>query len=270
MIKIYGLTFNGKHSFQDFGLVMFSKDRPLLPEPKIITEDAPGIDGELDYSSVNPDGETKYKDRPLEIEFTLKEPDPRYLRIKAREIAAWLACGEKQLVFDDEPDKFWLARVANRLDLENQIVSLKRFTIQFKCRPFAYWGQTTDNLILDSDILLDSDIRLDEEYSFSITGVTTVEVNNVGTRDTKPVIEVTGQFTTLAITVNGKTMTYNEALSSGTLRVDCEHMQVAIGSTNKTNAVNDFIKIPVGINEVQIGGTGLNCTVSFIFRPQFY
>ena len=55
MIILYGLTFNGRHS-SEFGLVMFSRNRPILPEPKLVAEDIPGMDGEYDFSV--DDGET--------------------------------------------------------------------------------------------------------------------------------------------------------------------------------------------------------------------
>ena len=59
---------------------MFSKNRPILPEPKIVSEDIPGMDGEYDYSNVNPDGEIKYKPRMIDIDFTLKERDPTKIK----------------------------------------------------------------------------------------------------------------------------------------------------------------------------------------------
>lgn len=273
---MYGLIFNGKHSYSDMGLILLSKDRPILPEAKEVVEDLPGMDGEHDYSKVNSDNELKFKPRTHEITFyfdrnKINWRDPRVIRQAARKVAAWLGYGEAILVFDDEKDKQELAKVSNKLNLENQIESGRPFTVNFKCRPFPRQGTSTENIILDSDVLLDSDLRLDDEYQFAVTDATTVEVNNFGTHSVKPVIEVTGTFTTLQITVDGKTLNYTEAISNKTITLDCALLQVKEGVTNKNNVMTgSFLTLPVGINSVLISGTGLNCTVTFKFRPLYY
>lgn len=248
---MYGLTFNGKHSFTDFGLITYSKNRPILAEPKIIIEDIQGIDGEYDFSDVNPDNRTKYKSKVHEIEFTVKESNLVSLREKAHQIAEWLACGEKQLVYDDEPTVFYLGKVINKLDLENQIRTVKRFTVQFRCKPYAYLiDQSTTNK--------------------TITGNTTITVNNAGTY-VKPLIKVNGSCDNITFAVNGKTFFYNSpVIPSQVLDIDCEKMEVLKGSFNITqNSTGDFLELINGTNTIQVTGTNLNCTVSVIFRPRF-
>lgn len=231
----YGLTFNGKHSFSDFGLIMFSKNRPILPEPKIITEELAGTDGEYDYSSSNPDDEIKYKPRPYDIEFTLKESDPRWLRIKANRIAAWLACGEQQLIFDDEPDKYYLAKVVNKLDLENQILSVKRFTVQFRCRPFKF------GLYLEGSDIWDT-FNFEEDVAqytkFDVTGSSTVTIINVG-RKVSPTINTNSNMT---IEMDGNSYELNPG----------------------DNKFYD-LKLKTGDNQIAITGTG---HIEILFRKE--
>lgn len=231
----YGLTFNGKHSFRDFGLIMFSKNRPVLPEPKIVAEDMPCMDGEYDFSAANPDGEVKYKPRVLEIDFVLKEPDPRWLRVKSNRIAAWLACGEQQLIFDDEPDKYYLAMVANKLDLDNQIVTIKRFTAQFRCRPFKFGvslvgEEAWDTFNFEEDVLQDTE--------FDVVDSLTVTIINVG-RSVVPVINTDAN---MSITVSGNI--YN-----------------LVPGDNKFYD----LKFVNGENQISITGTG---HIKFIFRKE--
>jgi predicted phage tail component-like protein len=232
---LYGLTFNGKHSYKDFGLIMYSKNRPLLPEPKITTEDMPGMDGEYDYSAVNPDKEIKYKPREIEIEFTLKEPNLRLLRIKANKIAAWLACGEQKLIFDDEEDKYYLAKVANKLDLENQIVSIKRFTVQFRCRPFKF-GLYYEGADIWDAFNFEEDVS--QVTEFDVTGSKIVTIINVG-RKVMPTINANAN---MSITIGSST--YN--LISG------------------DNVFYD-LKFINGNNQITINGTG---HIKFIFRKE--
>jgi predicted phage tail component-like protein len=275
-MHLFGLTFNGKHSFNDMGLILLSKDRPILPEPKEVTEDIPGADGEYDYSQVNSDNEQKYKPRVQEITFAFDRNninwrDPRVIRQAARKIAAWLGCGESTLTFDDEADKQEYAKVNNKLDLENQIESGRPFTAQFRCRSFPCQIDSVETLMLDSKILLDSNLRLGDEFQFAVTGNTTVIVNNFGTHSIKPTIEITGSFTSITIAVGNKSITYSEAVSSKTIILDCAVKRASDGDTNKNNKLTgDFITLPVGVNSVQITGTGINCTVIFRFRPLYY
>jgi predicted phage tail component-like protein len=273
---IYGLTFNGKHSYRDFGLVMQSKNRPILPEPKIVTDEAACMDGEYDYSTVNPDNEVKYKSRTLEITFNFDRGkincrNPFLIKQQARKIAAWLACGEAALIFDDELDKQELAKVVNKLDLESQVESGRPFTINFKCKPFSLLCETVEEIGLDTDIPLDSDYRLDESYIFNVSGNTSIEVNNFGTRNVKPVIEVMGTFTTLSITANGKIITYSESIASETITIDCEKLQTKKGILSKGQVVTgEYLTLITGLNAVQVSGSGLNCTITFKFRPLYF
>lgn len=264
----YGVKFNGLHSYNDFGLIMLSKNRPILSEPKLVVEDVPGTDGEYDYSDCNPDNRTKYKPRPHDIEFSLKERNPALVRIKAHEIANWLACGEQQLIYDDETAVFYLARVANKLDLENQIVSVKRFTVQWKCRPYAYSVvKSTDQIQFGQGLMLGYGYKLDMvPLIFAVTEAKTLSIYNPG-RFVKPLIRITGAFTNISFTANGKTLTYGAASASGTIDIDCEKQQAIKGTDNVNNNVSgDYIEFKNGDNTLQITGTGLNCTVSLIFR----
>jgi phage-related protein len=177
---------------------MFSRNRPILPEPKIVAEDLPGMDGEYDFSAANPDGEVKYKPRMQDIDFTLKERNPTRLRAKANQIAAWLACGEKQLIFDDEPDKYYLATVSNKLDLDNQILSIKKFTVHFKCRPMKYGVNIEGSDIWDT-FNFEEDVV--QEVEFDVAGSKVLKIINTG-RTVRPTINVNAN---MSITIDGST-----------------------------------------------------------------
>lgn len=263
-----GLLFNNKHSYNDFGLIMESLNRPILAEPKIITEEAAGMDGEYDYSESNPEGRTKYKPLPHTIGFTLKERNPAIVRIKAHEIANWLACGEQPLIYDDETAVFYLARVVNRLDLEKLIMSAKKFTVQWKCRPFGYSVvESTDQIQFGQGLMLGYGYRLDMvPLVFQVTEDTVLNIYNPG-RYVKPLIRITGSLTDITLAANGKSITYGAALASETVDIDCSKSQAIKGHENVNNDVSgDYIEFVNGNNDLQITGTGLNCTVSLIFR----
>jgi predicted phage tail component-like protein len=244
-----GLKFNNKHS-TELGLNMLSKRRNILPEPVIITEELPGMDGDYDYSNVNPDGRTKYKPFVDEIEFSFIEKNPANVRTKAHSIASWLACGESQLMYDDDPGKYWLARIINKLDIESQLVRLKSFTAQFKCQPYGY---AVDEV---------------QEVYEGIAAPVDKVIANPGTY-VKPKITVTGSFTTLTLTCGGKTLTYSEAINGATIVID--NMQcIKDGAINVGNKLSgSFFEFVNGDNTLSIGGTGLNCSITVSFRPRY-
>jgi phage-related protein len=101
---------------------------------------------------------------------------------------------------------------------------------------------------------------------FNIIGPTTLNIYNPG-RYVKPLIRITGALTNISFTANGKTLTYGAASASGTIDIDCSKPQAIKGTENVNNDVSgDYIEFINGDNQLQITGTGLNCTVSLIFR----
>lgn len=244
------LTFNGIRAVADMGLKVQSRVRNILPEPFIAVEEIPGMDGDYDFSEVNPDSRTKYKPYVDEITFSIIEPDSDAVIDKAREIADWLACGQAQLIYDDDPSVYRIARIINKLSIEAQLIKLRTFTAQFKCQPLAF---------------AINEIQTTFE---NITAAAEKTVANPGTY-VKPKITVTGSFTTLVLTCGSKTLTYSEAISGSTLVIDFEKMScIKDINTNKSAKLSgSFFEFVNGNNVLSIGGTGLNCDVTVSFRP---
>lgn len=268
MIK--GFTFNGKHSLNDMGIIVKSKNRPILPEPKIVVEELNGVDGDYDYSDVNPDARTKYKSRIMDVDCSFKTKNMSYIRVKAHEVAAWLACGEKQLVFDDETAVVYLARVNNQVDLETQIAKIGRFTIQFKCRPLGLSPVTSNEDINFGDgLMCGYGYRLDMVPTiFNITGAAAaLNIYNPGTY-VKPLIRVTGSFAWIAFSTNEKSLTYGAPLANEKLDIKCAEFECIKNDTENcmNNLSGDFIEFANGNNALYISGVSLNCTVTLIFN----
>jgi len=135
----YGFTFNDKHS-RDFNIVAKSDDRSLLPQKRRNEFIVPGRDGALDY------GNNTYGKRVISVVIafaTHKFPD---LRAAARTAAHWLS-GSGLLIFDDEPDKAYRAKVYEPLSI-SQLATTGETTVPFDCNPFAenpYFNQIVEN-----------------------------------------------------------------------------------------------------------------------------
>lgn len=118
-------TFAGKHLADDFGLTALDIQRSLGPAVEAITEKIPGRRGVSDQG---------IEEGALEITvpFYHKAPNMVDLRAHMRQVWAWLRNGGQmgELVFDDEPDLKYIARVVGLTELD-ELVSLTQGEVTF-------------------------------------------------------------------------------------------------------------------------------------------
>lgn len=126
----YGCRFKGVHC-NNLGLIMRSVNRPLLPFVRDEYIEIPQRAGSHLFTD-------KPSDRMIELEFGFIENDLQSIRLKMREIARWLYSSQmERLYFDDEPDKYYLAKVANQIDFSQQVMVAGSFNVIFRCFPYA-------------------------------------------------------------------------------------------------------------------------------------
>lgn len=240
---MYGMKFKNVHS-NTFGLIMLSKNRVMLPEMTDEYVDIPGRDGSIHFPG-------SFKDRPPEVEFSTTTKTLPELRQLARQVAAWLHSKRHEvLVFDDEPDVYYMAKVANQLDLE-QTVAMGRFSVQFNCEPLAY------------SIAADT-------WEQAVTAGASYTITNAGTYSALPVITITAgsQITGLVLTVEDKTLTYTGTLTAGqSLIIDCGKYQATKAGVNAMGDVSgDFPVLYAGDNELTINKA---CSLKIEFRKRW-
>lgn len=129
-MSYYGCTFKGKHSYKDFKLIMRSEDRSLLPQTKVSQVDIPFIDGKFDMRE-----EPVYDNRTITVTFTYADMSLEDMHLRKRLVAGWLS-GKGQLIFDDEPNKYYEATVFEKISF-NQELGKASFSVVFECKPFA-------------------------------------------------------------------------------------------------------------------------------------
>ena len=131
------------------------------------------------------------------------------------DIALWLdpAGGLKQLIFDDVPDRYFMARLSERTDCERLLIrSAGSFNLKFLCPdPFAYAVE-------------------DEEFFIAAAGTHTVK-RTKGNIESHPVYRIKGVITSgvsncIIITTNGSELKIANATlaESETLVVDTDMM----------------------------------------------
>lgn len=165
-------------------------------------------------------------------------------------IALWLdpLSGLKQLIFDEVPDRYFMARPAGEADCERLLKSSGRFELSFFCPdPFAY-------------------AITDEEFTVFEEGSSTVK-RTKGNMESNPVYRLKGVMTAgegnfITVTTNGEEIKIvNATLSeSETLVIDSEKMTAFVEDANGNIIRNglpylenlNFPHLKAGDNEVHI------------------
>lgn len=160
----WGLTYRGVHSSEKGLRFTNISGRDTLPDIESRTAQTASKHG-LHYYGY------RFQERRIRAEITLYGSSLSNFRSKIRDIAAWLNPydGPGELIFDDEPDKKYYAVITDNTDFEGMFI--KRVAeIEFLCPdPFAYAISETVATISGNSL----------------------NINNDGTAETFPVIEIT-------------------------------------------------------------------------------
>jgi predicted phage tail component-like protein len=156
--------FLGKHS-SEAGAVVLSVDRTVLPQKRVTEYEIPGRDGTMSFADYT------YANRVISVTVNIVAHTLETLRERARSLAYWLS-GSGPLIFDDEPDKAYLANVQSGISVE-QVVMTGRCNVEFNCQPFAE--------ALDYDGVLATVTKSGQE----------ITLNNLGTQRTPCRIVIT-------------------------------------------------------------------------------
>lgn len=276
-----GFEFNGTHSYDAYGIFIKSSNRPILPALRKREMSIAGKHGTYSF------GSDTYDNRIVSVDIAYVKDTLSEFRLHAREISAWLSqTGYKKLIFDDEPDKYYLAKIYNNIGLET-LYTLGEATIQFECQPHAlYVVSSAEDIYIDDEVPLDSDILLDagDDYTYTLDAGVSNDIITIAYNGNAELglgaeqgaqfnIIVTGTFTVFSISMNGKTLIYTENCTAQTITIDNVNATVKNGTANKlfntTGDVGEFLKLIPGNNVITITKTGGNVDFTFDFRSQF-
>ena len=136
LLRETGFTFDGKHSYNNYGMQYSEKDAGHAAIPQIDRNEyqIAGRSGTVLFA-----GETM---QPLTFAgslYPVQEPATQMAaQALIRSVQQWLSAGRKQLIFDYEPDKYYLAQLTKQ-----SAWSLKNWfggelIIAFQAEPYAY------------------------------------------------------------------------------------------------------------------------------------
>lgn len=152
------------------------------------------------------------------------------------DILSWLR-GSGEVIFSNEPDRKYFARIVGAISFDRTHNSLHQATIQFYCQPLK--GQYPPESSID---VVDS-----------------MEIVNPGDVYSKPIITLVGQGEA-SLTIGTYTMSFTNL--PGMLIIDCD-AEMITAMDDGVNAWNnvwegEYFRIAPGINAVTISG----CTAS--------
>lgn len=242
-----GFSYDGRHS-SEYGIYLLRSKFRVMPETRDRYETISWRHGELDFGF-------DFAGLAIQLECLVTATSEANLRQRIRSIAEWIdpSYGERRLIFDTEPDKFYLARFAGSADVE--IVARQgRVTLPFRASdPFAYAVQ-------------------DDVFVYTAPG--SYQFHRKGTAISYPKIEIEGTCNggKIAITLNGKMINYTGTLAAGeTLVFDSATItayKITTAGTGIINVINDIDSIGFpfaapGANNLAIDVSG-GATVSKI------
>jgi predicted phage tail component-like protein len=242
--------------------------------------DVAGRDGSYDFSR------SELQDRMIEIECAWIEPNVGDLRYRARKIAQWLygtsRNSKDRLIFTDEPDLYYNAKLNNKIDLE-QTITMGEFSLMFRCDPNAYSVELAkDAYNLDSPTILYRDLTANDEYVFTnIPNGHKITVNNFGTYEVAPTLIISNpNRNDLEIStwddVNNTWIDrfFIKNFTSGVtaLTVDMENFmcyRTTTGENKLDMTFGDWWKLNSGFNKIYVNGFGGQGSLTFSFNARF-
>lgn len=180
---MYGITFNGKHSFNDFGLYV-EEQHISPPAKKKIIVPVPYMNAYYDFSTVGSNGEQVYDPRPIVVKLGLLSNTREQLYVLYSQILEWLEdVGQSQLIFDFMPDYYFLAEVQG-IPTWDEFVDNGDLEVTFIAYPFKQGVNQVGEEAWDT-FNFETDYMQDVE--FDVVGTKTVTIYNPG-RVVSPVI----------------------------------------------------------------------------------
>lgn len=261
------LIVNGK-SIREFGNIYLANiERPAMPKRRVTEVTLMGRDGSYKFW----DG---YEDRSIKMDLVMVGINEELKRFILRELVEYMQ-GDLILQFTDEMDITYKATLVDMTDLKEmnvrEVCSLE-FVAESKQASFE-----ENNIILDSHVKLAEKIKLDTnlDTQFSITSNRQIEIENLGSKEIRPMIEISGSAT--SINLGGFTISnISSTVYIDTIYIDVDKMICyTISGNQKVNKIKDtngkfeVLRLNTGTNNISISGTNMNLNVKYKFRNQY-
>jgi predicted phage tail component-like protein len=180
---------------------------------------------------------------------------------------------EVKLIYDYEPDKYYLARYSGSMPIDRYFRMGKFELPLIAYDPHAYSIlESTKELHWNDSILWMSDIPFNsKKTSYTVNSPQRLAINNFGTMVVRPMIEIRGSADNFALTINNEKFSFG-TLANAFLLIDAEKYAVMKDGKNFLFQINGDLEkliLKPGMNLSIISGTKMNLKIDFKFNPKY-
>lgn len=192
-----GVQIGEKHTLKDWNLG-WTAITLGFPEAKTYEQDVPGADGALDLTDSMTNGDVKYKNRSISLEFEVLDADFFEWSPMISSIANYLVGQRFRIILDNDPQFYYIGRLS--MDAEKTDRRNSKLVLSGEVDPYKYelyssledWVWNTFNF--ETGIIREyKDIEISGSYDLHIYGLR------------KKIVPVIDCSTAMQVTFNGKT-----------------------------------------------------------------
>lgn len=266
------LTIDGK-PLKQLGLALLPGfQHPAAPPVRDYTVSIPGRPGAYYFGSdIDP--------MEFNLPLIIKPQEDRY-RLSAairKMVSAFIdpygKPKEVKLIYDYEPDKYYLARYSGSMPIDRYFMMGKFELPLVAYDPYAYSVlQSTEEIFWQDMIPWMSDIPLNYKgTSYIVKSPQDLNVENYGPLVVRPVVEISGSADNFTFTLKGERFSLG-SFTNASFLIDAERYTVI---KNRKNFLFEFqgnienLELMPGANAIQIGGSNLNLNIAFKYRAKY-
>ena len=227
------------------GLFVIDKEIPFMPEIEEQAEEMPGMDGGYDFG-------VRYKPKIIPVKVRLIDCASKTIyNNRLRTIAAKFnpRLGSKPLIFDDEPDKMYFARLSETFSPTRIGLISNEFTLTFICYdPFTYSVEEKEK-----------------------SGATQVTIEHVGSHLARPTLIIT-KTAGAAVTKNVRPdqteeeIRFNASAPAGVFTIDSKEQTTLLDGAGAYEYLEDekYFSLQEGSNTIsKVSGSITNIRVIY-------
>lgn len=175
MIKHYGITFNGRHSYVDEGLLLLHDKSIGIPNKKKVTVQVPFSNEVYDFSTVY--GGQLYDQRILVYNFKIKNTiyeSKESMNMAKIKVLNWLfgTTGYTKLTDDAIPGYYFLAEVNGNTSFDEEwshgVLKVTFTAYPFKIAEKAEGSDIWDEFNFELDVFQETEFEVDKEKKVTI------------------------------------------------------------------------------------------------------
>lgn len=186
---MYDIIFNGKHSFNDFGLKRINSSEHKAPTKNKVKQSIPFMNGDYDFSNLY--GGATYSNRTLEYSFLVEVDEERKMNLKKIAIENWLmGTNSKTNLIDEDLIGYYYLAECTDIDFENYY-TFGLINVTFEAYPFKIATYSEDNVVWDN-FCFETDVL--QDTSFTVNGSLDITLINRGSTSCVPTITLSSNM----------------------------------------------------------------------------